>query len=346
MASPKLTTSEFFLKSKHELIALASSFGIDCSASMKKSEIQSLLFDTVCSHLHSVPQNVSNTLSSQSIDIIKSNQQLMSLLPKFKEREAHEFFEHFEKLAVNFGWPEEIYNTLIQGQLTGPAREVYNGLQCHEINNFQLLKTRVLQVYGCVPEHYRHSFREVGKDCNITWQEFSRSKSKLFSQWLTAAGIDTLEKLKNAIEIENLKQSFSTELRLFVEEKGNEYSTAAELAHLCDNFELIHKQVKKEEQKNGEQKRSENGAGSSSGRGRERNRFFKNRSGFGPPPRHSWQNNAAFVGNVSHNNDARQYSHRYSPPNFGTHNHVTHNVGNHTQSHKRNAYNAFQDNRK
>ena len=43
------------------------------------------------------------------------------LVPKFEEANVDEYFAHFERTALNLGWPRECWSMLLQTVLTGKA---------------------------------------------------------------------------------------------------------------------------------------------------------------------------------------------------------------------------------
>ena len=47
------------------------------------------------------------------------------LVPKFEEANVDGYFAHFERTALNLGWPKECWSMLLQTVLTGKAQRVY-----------------------------------------------------------------------------------------------------------------------------------------------------------------------------------------------------------------------------
>ena len=73
----------------------------------------------------------SSSFSSKSgFDVTK----YVKLVPKFKEKEVDEYFQHFEKVATNLKWPPEHWTLLLQSSFVGKARETYSALPIEKCN--------------------------------------------------------------------------------------------------------------------------------------------------------------------------------------------------------------------
>ncbi|XP_069176063.1 trichohyalin-like [Procambarus clarkii] len=79
-------------------------------------------------------------------------------LPTFESQEAEAFFEHFERIATLREWPEDDWAALVQGRLTGEAREAYNMLDLEECASYDAIKSALLHSFQLTPEMYRKRF--------------------------------------------------------------------------------------------------------------------------------------------------------------------------------------------
>ena len=52
----------------------------------------------------------------------------VKLVPQFNESDVDKYFQHFEKIAKNLHWPENVWSTLLQSALKGKAQETFAAL--------------------------------------------------------------------------------------------------------------------------------------------------------------------------------------------------------------------------
>ena len=69
------------------------------------------------------------------------------LVPKFVEENAGEYFAHFERTAINLGWPKKCWAMLLQTVLTGKAQKVYATLSPEEYSEYEVVKMAVLKSF-------------------------------------------------------------------------------------------------------------------------------------------------------------------------------------------------------
>ena len=240
----KMKLEIFLAKSKDELKAMATEANVDILGLEKKSQIQGKLLHHFCTeeeNTHNVESGATAKLPDEDMRAVLDSTRLMNLIPKFDENQVGEFFSQFERIAFSFGWSKRIWNILIQSQLSGPAMEVYSALPPSLLHDYDYLKKNILQVYSRTPEFYRSQFRQRCKPDSISFVEFQRQKEKQFTQWYTASHVNNFDSLKDLILVENLKETLSPEMRLFVEERMDRITTPMQLATICDEYDLVHK---------------------------------------------------------------------------------------------------------
>jgi len=176
------------------------------------------------------------------------------MVPQFDEEDPEQYFLHFEKLAEQCKWPHDLWAVLIQGNLTGRAREVYTSLGKQDSLDYELVKATVLSAYELIPEAYRQKFRKLRRVEGQTYVEFARQKETLFDRWCRARNIDTLAKLRDLILIEEFKKSTSVELRVFLDERNPENLIQA--ARMADEYAITHRSPKVKRKLSWQEKRS------------------------------------------------------------------------------------------
>lgn len=98
------------------------------------------------------------------------------LVPPFNESEVDKFFAHFERVAMTFQWPKEIWTMTLQCVFTGKAQEAYSSLTFEDAADYEKVKHAVLRIYALVPEAYRQKFCSYYKPEALTYVEYVREK--------------------------------------------------------------------------------------------------------------------------------------------------------------------------
>ena len=62
------------------------------------------------------------------------------LVPKFEEANVDGYFAHFERTALNLGWPREYWSILLQTVLTGKAQRAYATLPTENCSGSKKLR--------------------------------------------------------------------------------------------------------------------------------------------------------------------------------------------------------------
>src|SRR4029434_1096036 len=78
--------------------------------------------------------------------------------------------------------------------LPGPDRKCY-----------QRVKEAVLRAYEQVPEFYRQRFRNLKKEYRQTYSEVARELVGFFNRWCSSVQVDTYEKLRELMVLEQFK---------------------------------------------------------------------------------------------------------------------------------------------
>ena len=104
------------------------------------------------------------------------------LVPQFSESEVEKYFQHFEKIAKNLHWPENVWSTLLQTALKGKAQKTFAALSFDDSSDYDVVKAAILKAYELVPEAYRQKFRNYKKDDKQTYVEFANQTEVYFDR--------------------------------------------------------------------------------------------------------------------------------------------------------------------
>ena len=166
------------------------------------------------------------------------------LVPKFEEANVDGYFAHFERTALNLGWPKECWSMLLQTVLTGKAQRAYATLSTENCADYDLVKAAVLKSFELVPEAYRQKFRTQRKTENQSYVEFLREKENALDKWCDSKRIDgDVEKLRQLILAEEFLNCVPEEVRVHLSERKTDVTY--EMAALADEYILTHRKTKK-----------------------------------------------------------------------------------------------------
>ena len=165
------------------------------------------------------------------------------LVPKFEEANVDGYFAHFERTALNLGWPKECWSMLLQTVLTGKAQRAYATLPTENCADYNLVKAAVLKSFELVPEAYRQKFRTQRKTENQSYVEFLRGKENALDKCCDSKRIDgDVEKLGQLILAEEFLNCVPEEVRVHLSERKTDVNY--EMAALADEYILTHRKTK------------------------------------------------------------------------------------------------------
>ena len=166
------------------------------------------------------------------------------LVPKFDEANVDEYFAHFERIALNLGWPRECWSMLLQTVLTGKAQRAYATLPTENCADYELVKAAVLKSFELVPEAYRQRFRTQRKTENQSYVEFLWEKENALQKWCDSKRIDgDMEKLRQLILVEEFLNCVPEEVRVHLSERKTDVNY--EISALADEYTLTLKNKRK-----------------------------------------------------------------------------------------------------
>ena len=170
---------------------------------------------------------------------IETLSSMVRFLPKFNDRDPDIFFSLFEGIAEERGWNDAERTLLLQTVLPGRAQDAFVALPVTDRKCYQRVKEAVLRAYEQVPEFYRQRFRNLKKEYRQTYSEVARDLVGFFNRWCSSVQVDTYEKLRELMVLEQFKNVVPERLAMFINE--HKVKTAAEAAVLADEFNLTHR---------------------------------------------------------------------------------------------------------
>ncbi|XP_069161186.1 trichohyalin-like [Procambarus clarkii] len=139
-------------------------------------------------------------------------------LPVFVPSEAESFFDHFERVAAMKRWPRAEWAELVQGRLTGEARQAFTMLDFQECTNYDAVKRAVLRSFKLTPECYRKRFRECTRLPGKSYAETARDMERKFLKWMDSEEAESAEEIKELMVMEKFMSVLSPEIRMRVKE--------------------------------------------------------------------------------------------------------------------------------
>lgn len=102
-----------------------------------------------------------------------------------------------------------------------------------------LVKEHILRCYQLVPEAYRQRFRRFRKTEHQTYVEFAHEKEALFDRWCSSREIDSREKIRALVLVEEFKNCLPDAVATYLNE--HKVESLQEAAVLADKFVLTHR---------------------------------------------------------------------------------------------------------
>ncbi len=166
------------------------------------------------------------------------------LLPSFNDSEIETYLVNFEKLAIANAWPRRHWANILIPVLKGnKALRAFNRLDANSINNYDDLKTAVLEEYSLVPEVYRAHFRNCVRRQGDNYADFSVYLSNQFERWVSSKQIaGSYDNLKQLMLVEQFMNKVPDDVREHLIDKG--CNTLQDCARKADEYIALHKSMK------------------------------------------------------------------------------------------------------
>lgn len=165
-----------------------------------------------------------------------------SAVPKFNEKDPEDFFAAFEQMAETLCWQPERWALLAQSAFPAKAQGAYLGLSTETRGNYSRVKEEVLKAYEVTAEHYRSKFRETKKQPGKSFSEYAHDLERNLDRWWRTLGADSMEKVREAVLLEQFLQGVATEVKIYLGERR--VATVEEAASLAEDYVIFTKQGK------------------------------------------------------------------------------------------------------
>ena len=181
----------------------------------------------------SVNASVSNPSSQQRIDV------LVKLVPRFDPSDVHLFFTSFER-AVEINkisrvhWP-----ALLHAVASGKAQRVLSSLTLSDAQDYDVIKESLLIAFDVCAEIFRKRFRNITKNANETFAEYSFKIKESFDRWLFKSEVKDFVSLQQLILLERFNESFVDDPDLSMWMLNKAPRTLSDAARLADEFSTL-----------------------------------------------------------------------------------------------------------
>ena len=164
----------------------------------------------------------------------------MSKLQKLTEDDDIEaYFTTFERLMVAYEIPQRRWAFKLASELVGKAQQAYVSMSPEDSADYTQLKQAILRRYNVNKESYRQRFQSMKKESGESNRELATRLTDLARKWLKQC--NTLDKLKDAIVLEQLVNTLPMDVQVWVRERKPK--TSEEAGQLADDYLQARKQT-------------------------------------------------------------------------------------------------------
>ena len=149
------------------------------------------------------------------------------------------YLSRFERSAEANEWARGEWAANLSGVLTGQALDTYSRLSKQDADNYDSLKTALLNRYGLTSEEYRKKLREAKPDLKETPGQFIHCLNAYVTRWVDMTGTErSYEGLHDLVVQEQFMDSCPRQLQVYLKEKGT--TDLEELAAYAETFTEAH----------------------------------------------------------------------------------------------------------
>ena len=149
------------------------------------------------------------------------------------------YLQKFERMAKEHELPQEKWNLKLSQGLSGSAYDVYTRLPQDQENNYISLKQALLRRFHLNAESYRKEFRAARRVKHESFEQFADRLRVLLHKWTEMAKVNKdWEGLQELVILEQVRETFSPELKIFTAEHGA--TTLNKTLELADRYVLAH----------------------------------------------------------------------------------------------------------
>lgn len=195
----------------------------------------------------SIQTNVKTSVSGIERDV--HTVELQKLIPKFKPQEDDFslFLTLFERQLRFLKIPENLWVTQLIGVLPSDITCLIAREPEEKAQNYGHVKEILLKRFKLTAEKFRQLFSQQRKSPEGTWKDFYFELRTYFEGWLKELKVDTYEKLKDLMIVDQIKKRCSAESREHFLDQWSQLISPNELVDKLDNFDSVRKNLNKKE---------------------------------------------------------------------------------------------------
>ena len=174
--------------------------------------------------------NMSHSSAKTNISVDHS---MKGLLPNMTT-DAVSFFQAFEKTLQLHSVSRDVWSKYLPAHLNAKATKVYARLSIEQCSDYDVVKREILSAFRLTGKAYLERFRTATRYSDETNRLFLGRLQELQAHYLEAKRIDSFEKLRDDVLMEQFLCSLKPPVRQWVE--GRTPNTALDAADLADLF--------------------------------------------------------------------------------------------------------------
>ena len=214
----KLELRQVEMKLKHEL---------------EMSQIQLQAEQVKADSIRGSTENISSQGSSVSFRVPK--------LPCFVDGKdgIDRYLSRFETYAESMQWPKEKYALCLSALLTGKALEVLSRIPQDLVNDYDHLKTALLEKYQLTSDDFRNKFFSTKQAPNESAPQFMGKLKHYFTRWIALSNTEeSFEGVRELLLREQFLSSCPRNVSVFLREQVSD--SIESMMELATRFTLAH----------------------------------------------------------------------------------------------------------
>lgn len=162
-------------------------------------------------------------------------------VPLFKEGQIdiEVFLRSFEKIANVYNWSRDQWPARVVPSLAGKALEAYARMNEEDSKDYDKIKKAILKKYELTSDSYRDKFRATVQRHDENFREYRDRVENLLQHWCDSAEINDFNSLFNLVLREQLIQSSSKELQVWLKENTPE--TIDDVVKIAEAYQAAHR---------------------------------------------------------------------------------------------------------
>ncbi|KAJ8019513.1 hypothetical protein HOLleu_41143 [Holothuria leucospilota] len=139
--------------------------------------------------------------------------------------------------------PEDRWVHWLVPQLCGKAQEAYNRLALEDLQDYQKVKSAILEKYQLDADAYRMKFRSSKRREGQTYKEWITHIGDMFDKWMKTSGVNNVcSEMRDVLILEHAFNMLPQDLSIKLRESNP--PTAKILADRADDYEVASLAIK------------------------------------------------------------------------------------------------------